>query len=275
MSEKPILFSAPMVRALLDGRKTQTRRVVKPQPDDKGWWNPDATKRHGGYWRNVESGAGAPQTDCPYGQSGDRLIVRETWTAHWGHAGGGIPTMILFDGEKIKQRDGSFTETSPHNPLCVYHRASFGDGVPLPHLKWKPSIHMPRWASRLTLEVTDVRVERLQEISEADAIAEGCIAETATPYHWWEGYRTDLLDRYGNQSHTMVPFDAFPDGPPAWMGEPRLHKGETAGNIPAVKNYQLLWNAVNHHVRWDDNPFVWVVTFKVVAPLPTPQIAAA
>ena len=131
MTERPILFSGPMVRALLEGRKTQTRRVMKPQP--KGMARLDT----GGSWPLA---SGSEFMRCPYGVPGDRLWVRESW-----------------------RKADSMTES-------VFYRAdeewNAGAG-------WKPSIHMPRWASRLTLEVTGVKVERVQEISERDAVAEG------------------------------------------------------------------------------------------------------
>lgn len=121
MADRPILFSAPMVRAMLAGTKTQTRRVAKPK-------------------RSIE-----PMTDeCPYGQPGDLLWVRETW-AWYGC-----------------ERD----------PREVLYRADTSN-LPESHGRWRPSIHMPRWASRITLRVTGVRVERLQDITEVDAIAEG------------------------------------------------------------------------------------------------------
>lgn len=164
MKERPILFSAPMVRAILAGTKTQTRRAAKPQLSEVQW----IEERESGFflcadgqptcctgvWETHEYALQAP-IHCPYGQSGDRLWVRETWA-----------------GQK-------------HRPLsqgALFYRATDGEhccGKQLPlswverEPRWRPSIHMPRWASRITLEVTGVRVERLQDISEADCIAEG------------------------------------------------------------------------------------------------------
>ena len=132
MKERPILFNAPMVRALLAGTKTQTRRIVKARDLE---------------WVDVHQGLREPDNAerCPYGQPGDRLWVRETF--------------------------GHFERNENFAPGCeVFYRA---DGESLALEPWRPSIHMPRWASRITLEVTGVRVERLQGISEADAIAEG------------------------------------------------------------------------------------------------------
>jgi len=125
MKERPILFSGPMVRAILEGRKTQTRRIVKPQPlRDRGVM--------------AFNDGEHPQMRCPYGKPGDRLWVRETW----------CPDV---------------------EPYTFRYKAD-GDE---PLERWRPSIHIPRWASRITLEVVSVRVERLQNISEDDALAEG------------------------------------------------------------------------------------------------------
>lgn len=129
--ERPILFSGEMVRAILEGRKTQTRRVMKPQPFDliKSW---PANPKNG------------QEIHCPYGNASDRLWVRETF------AEGGM----IRPGDKVS------------------YAADWGEDARVIR-RWKPSIFMPRWASRITLEITNVRVERLQEITAADAKAEG------------------------------------------------------------------------------------------------------
>ncbi len=147
MKERPILFSAPMVRAILDGRKTVTRRLVKPNPHkvDGGVPFTDAPA-----WAHAEPGSAVMR--CPYGVRGDRLYVRETWSAP--HAYDHLPPRLIPKDARI-------------------HYAATEDRG---GLLWRPSIHMPRWASRITLEVTGVRVERLQDISEADALAEGVSA---------------------------------------------------------------------------------------------------
>ena len=153
MRERPIIFSAPMVRAVLSGAKTQTRRLVRPQPEDRC----PLVKEWGYAFRNyAEASLGNVKmadgswgrVQCPYGRSGDRLWVRETWGA-WPHMMGGVqPETLRYraDGEYQNER-GTW--------------------------RWRPSIHMPRWASRITLEITDVRVERLQDISGMDAKREG------------------------------------------------------------------------------------------------------
>ena len=155
--ERGILFSGPMVRALLEGRKTQTRRSVKPQPvgevyhrdDSPGIWyidgetahaNPDAQRD----WR------------CPYGVPGDTLWVRETWAA------------LKFTKDwETGYVDGWYADpkgTTVYRATGDWDQANFA---------WKPAIHMPRARSRLTLTLTDVRVQRVQDISEEDAMAEG------------------------------------------------------------------------------------------------------
>jgi hypothetical protein len=174
MKERPILFSAPMVRAIPPGTKTQTRRVVRPQPPEilpayapKVYWpardrhmthgDPDGAaylqfERPGDY-DGAHVMRGGFGFRCPYGQPGDRLWVKETWRVCGGK-------------EYEYQQD----------PSQVMYRATHQeDGFPFTweSYVWRPSIYMPRWASRITLEVTAIRVERLQDISEADAIAEG------------------------------------------------------------------------------------------------------
>ena len=174
--ERPILFSAPMVRALIEGRKTQTRRLVKPQPD---WVHPS---QHGSnVVAKIGPRVGIARQRCPYGQPGDLLWVRETFCLEHEAEGNQPPHR---DGRPIKHNsdpfDGQSVWVQPHYratdpaPELVYE---FGtcprceDGEP--HAHWKPSIHMPRWASRITLRITDVRVERLTNITAADALAEG------------------------------------------------------------------------------------------------------
>lgn len=149
MTERPILFSAPMVRAILNGSKTQTRRIVKPQPDENGLsfmrnapldWREDVH----GEWRPWKGET--PNGDTWRGRvqcwSGDKLWVRETWG------------------------------NNPEGPGYVY-RADGDFDMKFHGDRWRPSIHMPRWASRITLAVVSVRVERLENLSESDAVCEG------------------------------------------------------------------------------------------------------
>lgn len=164
MKERPILFSAPMVRALLNGTKTQTRRVVKDE-------------------QKARALNAAGYSACPYGQPGDRLWVRETWQA-------------FFDDEVPPDRPRGPRHTmgipaQPELKSFAFYRA---DGDMPPHheygaVRWFPSIHMPRKYSRILLEIVGVRVERLQDISRGDAMAEGCpfpnIARGANPREWY------------------------------------------------------------------------------------------
>ncbi|HHH3032401.1 TPA: hypothetical protein ACPZXY_004124 [Serratia marcescens] len=169
MKERPVIFNSEMVRAILDGRKTQTRRIVKVQPE------PSKT-RAGDFWfssKKLESmvhvsdfmPGNSPIADChlffqehccPFGQVGDRLWVRETFAGHY------------LDDDQIQDIKD---DRNKAEDLCEY-RADYSDDADCVD-GWTPSIHMPRWASRITLEITAVRVERLNDISEEDAKAEG------------------------------------------------------------------------------------------------------
>lgn len=158
MKSRPILFSGPMVRALLDGRKTQTRRAVKGTALE--WLQPGMF--------TPEYVADPGNALCPYGVPGDRLWVKETHAVVMPSKSG----KLEYDGARLIE------DTEHGTPVEVWYRADgelgvmstmFDDGP-----RWKPSIHMRREYSRLTLEVTGVRVERVQDISEADAKAEGC-----------------------------------------------------------------------------------------------------
>ena len=209
MKERPILFSGAMVRALLAGTKTQTRRVVKPQPSN-GWAfetppvlgriTSTHTKR-GRFGAFLRRGIGTdfPETDlipCPYGQPGDRLWVRET-----------------FRGCRAYEVQGYAPSAWGNKP--VWFEA---DGTPPGDAKaWalraRPSIHMPRWASRITLEVTSVRVERLQDIDLDDALAEG-ISDTGAL----------ILDSAGNEQGGPIAEYAVLweqiNGPGSWDANP-------------------------------------------------------
>ena len=173
MRERPILFNSADVRAILSGAKTQTRRAIKPQPleasflDAPGRYQP--TFDAGGQLR-VATPNGLHLLTCPFGQPGDRLWVRETHAIFPTHG------QHRADGERWGQLGGLPTTVSPDGKQIAYYREGFDRCDPGP---WRPSIHMPRWACRLVLEITDVRVERLQAISEADAIAEG-LTQTET-----------------------------------------------------------------------------------------------
>jgi hypothetical protein len=190
MKERPILFSAPMVRALLDGSKTQTRRTVKlPHQNPLGVWEPFAWGGPNG--GRTKDGATVPEqmtiahsrtgeiVGCPYGQPGDRLWVRETWhpSAIGSHPNWSSRYVLYAaDNEGLGPMDGCCLGKELSPPVEWTGTQKMG---------WHPSIHMHRWASRITLEITGVRVERLQDISEADVIEEGCPREILYGTGWY------------------------------------------------------------------------------------------
>lgn len=222
MTTRPILFSAPMVNALLAGTKTQTRRLVKPQPGEDGTnvYGIDATQA-----------AVIRKAWKPYALPGDRLWVKETFAPceaqiRKGHfhyrADGAVGHRVSTNGGDVWwERTGHTTGLADHSLLGVWLAEPS---------KWKPSIFMPSEASRITLEVTAVRVERLQAISEADAIAEG-------------------IQRCG------LPNDRHP----LWKVGHEMHEA-------AVPAYASLWESINGAESWAANPWVWVVEFKRVTP---------
>ncbi|AJP74455.1 hypothetical protein TS85_11500 [Sphingomonas hengshuiensis] len=208
--DRPIIFSAAMVRALLDGRKTQTRRLVHPVL--KEGVNPHFSglraHRHAGLdWMIHGSEEASAPFRVPY-SSDDRLYVREHWKTSIGN--NGVAPRDLDQNTPVLY----LADSSEHGRCPV--------GVPGKH---RQGMHMPRWASRLTLIVEDVRVERLQSIREADAIAEGLA--------------------------------------PALEGYALTRAGECWGPT-AAKAYRLLWNSLHGEDAWDANPWVVALTFRVV-----------
>jgi len=211
MTDRPILFNGPMVRALLNGSKTQTRRVVKARPD-RNMGKRCMLQPHE-LAGEVNQGE---YSNCPYGQPSDRLWVRENFQP------------FLNDECDGDMRLANWT--TGENYHCSFPAShgihEFMDEEDNLKSSVKPSIHMPRWASRIMLEITGVRVERLQEISEADAIAEGI---TKGPDHY---------------------------APPV----PKKVKAFYDGS--AKRGYHSLWESINGIGSWDLNPWVWVVEFK-------------
>ncbi|EBE0158865.1 hypothetical protein GE643_24855, partial [Salmonella enterica] len=199
-------FNAEMVRAILDGKKTQTRRIMAIQPEhsELGLRRVIDSKNgrdNGKYFWSQSDARGLKMRSkvfgCPYGEVGDRIWVRETYQGP------------LFDYEHME----SYLEDSSkfYKPeFCVYR----ADGKPAPefydaddnlHCGWRPSIHMPRWASRLTLEITGVRVERLNSITESDAEAEG-VTDTGFGDLLVDGYRYLWKSIYGEESWAANPW---------------------------------------------------------------------
>ena len=186
----PILFSTAMVQALQAGTKTQTRRVVKnAQADDRGY-------RYAG--ENFEDYHGNI-LKCPYGAPGDILWVRETFKPDW-------------------DEDGT--------EQIYFYKSDFPDDIDCWAGRWKPSIFMPRAACRLFLKIKSIRVERLQEISEADAIAEGI--------EKWDSVNYKIYGKYAGKTEN------------------------------AKKSYSTLWQSINEPESWEANPWVWVVEFERV-----------
>ncbi len=215
MKERPILFSAPMVRAILEGRKTQTRRVVNPRhiPNPQ----PDLDTA-------IERSPSLAAAFCPYGQPGERLWVRETFDPIYGQSPPGRVIEIDYKADWV-----------PHG-----NRWRIKDE--LGSRRWTPSIHMPRWVSRILLEITGVRVERLQDISEADVIA--------------EGFKT----REGNEAFNFAGTKEF--FIPELLDHNPIGRVACGGNVSAKEAYRRLWSSINGRGSWDANPWVWVVEFK-------------
>lgn len=217
MKERGMIFNAEMVRAILDGRKTQTRRLLKqatgpslsvdtvedsPGVAELSWLYGDGP----GY----EVHEHIKLVHCPFGKPGDRIWVRETWA----EAGAGAPDLQLYRA--------NYPE---HVPSRYENVPSAWD------VRWKPSIHMPRWASRILLEITDVSVERLNGISEANAEAEGINMEALA----------DSQDCYDCiADHNMT------------------------GRPTAKGAFKYLWESIYGEENWQANPWVWVIEFKVV-----------
>lgn len=170
MKERPILFSAPMVRAILEGRKTQTRRVVKLQPRNRA-----DIGHHGAgipFIRNPDPLR--PNLFCPYGRPGDRLWVREAFTPMPTDVPPETPCETKWDiGYAAGGMRLDAVAPAGYNPTLYNYE------------RWTSPIYMPRWASRITLEVTGVRVERLKDISEKDAEAEGCPLDRLLARDWY------------------------------------------------------------------------------------------
>lgn len=204
--ERPILFSTEMVQAILNGRKTMTRRIIKPQPIVKknGWF----------HWGTKYSCSPTADKnlvmpdDCPYGKIGDILYVKETYL----HRSGAY---------EYKASPGVFMKTQNIGPTLMI-------------TKWKPSLFMPKSAARIFLEITDIKVERLNDISEEDSIREGvevykknyCLAGSGVTYK-----------KYGKIEDCIA-------------------------YSQARNSFRSLWKLINGEQSWNDNPWVWVIEFK-------------
>lgn len=231
MKERGMIFNGEMVRAILDGRKTQTRRIMKPQPGPcpRGghWWPSNVFKTMLHVEEEMQNGKGGwgglVGDACPFGDVGDRIWVRETFTGHY------------LDDDQIQDiKDGRDKASS----LCEY-RADYPDGYQAAD-GWTPSIHMPRWASRILLEITDVRVEQLNAISPEDAESEGLERTNFTGFGDEPG-----LPSYPEPD---VYFDPLKK---QWKEYP-------------PEAFAGLWESIYGEESWKANPWVWVIEFKRV-----------
>lgn len=214
MKERGMIFNGEMVRAILDGRKTQTRRPIKwkqtrfteigEREDGSKWpWSEDA-EHACDFWH-----------PCPFGAVGDRIWVREAFRVH--SRATDVATLVYKASER-----NSWTEQTHRVPVAVCNKPATPE-------KWTPSLHMPRWASRILLEITDVRVEKLNAISEKDATAEG-----------------------------VPPAGSLlPDYPGTFL----TPKGDFA---TAKVAFQRLWESIYGEESWNANGWVWVIEFKRV-----------
>ena len=223
MKETGLMFKAPLVLAILAGQKTQTRRVVKRLPlrvnREANTMEVDVA--------NIENGEFTKRVPCPMGQPGDRIYVRETWQGP------------LLSNKEWEDHYFSDEEALPRRFETPAYCQYAADGGPPPEFttmddetvaRWKPSIHMPKWAARIWLEITGVRVERLQQISRADAIAEGI--KFFNNDH--ECGAKNYLDRT-DMDYSLCPTDSF----------------------------ETLWKSTGGD--WDANPWVWVIDFKTIS----------
>lgn len=254
MKERGMIFNGEMTRAILDGRKTQTRRIMKVQPSEDftpmnmaletdykaRWYTPGVVDKDGYLQPASKEVFGVSNENegysCPFGAVGDRIWVRETW-AILGNEDG-----CCIDWEEKLCKADERSAARIYRASCEQKPGNYGlwsipdDADWKPHTKdhqyegaWRPSIHMPRWASRILLEITDVRVERLSAISEEDATAEG-----------------------------VPPAGSLlPDYPGTFL----TPKGDFA---TAKVAFQRLWESIYGEESWKANGWVWVISFKRV-----------
>ncbi|EKE2788488.1 hypothetical protein OUL81_000529 [Salmonella enterica] len=225
MKERGMIFNAEMVRAILDGRKTQTRRIMKVQPGTPEFGlrriiESSKANENGMYFWSQDDACGIKARSkpflFPYGEVGDRIWVRETFRVH--SRATDVATLVYRASVR-----NSWTEQTHRVPVAVCNKPAIPE-------KWTPSIHMPRWASRITLEITDVRVERLHSISERDALREGLFQLPASGRYCLQ----PGMQYFGMASHS------------------------------AKEVYSWLWASIYGEESWAANPWVWVIEFKRV-----------
>lgn len=205
MKERPILFSTEMVSAILANRKTQTRRIVKGElryNDKDDWYKYHCwSNRTSDFWQDYTNDGFISK--CPYGQVSDVLWVRETWS----------------------KLNSQYVYKADYNNGIPANEIELSDGSIIDYAKWKPSIHMPKEACRIRLKIKSVRVERLSDISEQDAIAEGIELIGSR----WKQYLKTRLDKT--------------------VENPKY-------------SYITLWESINGSMSWEKNPWVWVIEFE-------------
>lgn len=241
--EKPILMSAPMVRAILDGKKTQTRRVVNAARGEQREWftpelmnsSPSAQMYPGGAQFEHPGGGSLGFVSCPYGQLSERLWVRENF---WFDTREPNECVIYSEDQtKFQYRTGG--KGVQDRRQSTYSPNACEDDISKNKFwKQKPSIFMPRWASRITLEITGVRVERLRCITEEDAKSEGVKPETY------------FKNEKGEVSCICS----------QWLGGDPVPRG-----YHFKYGFERIWHDINGTKSWDANPWVWVVEFKRVS----------
>ncbi|NWD49069.1 hypothetical protein [Pseudomonas gingeri] len=222
VKERPILFSAPMVRAILEGRKTVTRRVCKPQPSANAHTTCASGNPMGAWWET-----GKDIIRCPYGRPGDRLWVRETTEADEDSSDTVVLSRYSADRAPVLYAGSDDPEYNGSVAHWDYPRRS------------RPSIHMQRLASRILLEITEVRVERLQAGEGETAFESRYVAEGINRIHQGDG------------DYAFHPFKSEP-GPGNWTDP--------------FDAWRELWVGINGAESWNANPWVWVVEFKQVTP---------
>lgn len=253
---RPILFSGPMVRAILDGRKTQTRRIVKELAVATGVQ--DVYHRPDGLFigTHLPVGQGVGITEpftCPYGEKGERLIVRETWRT--------AKSLDDFAPREIAAKCAEANYTKPWAPVEYVAdgaRDNWDVSVWGEVGKTRVSIHMPHWLSRITLEIESVKVERLNAISETDAMAEGVEPLFShDDIHNKPHYRHEL-------NLNPMPYKNY-----LWHGTPGLTRAQHeswehqfSSYDTACNSFSSLWESINGPGSWQASPFVWVITFR-------------
>ena len=239
MKARPILMSAPMVQAILAERKTQTRRILKPQPlliVETYTWPEDGLKSKASWWAKINP-RNSMERFCPYGAAGDLLWLRESYYQH-GHWQP-VPGVRTKTGLQ-KWKFVPMVDLIVFNPIPEYRKGRHHQDPYTPAWHKRLGRFMPRSASRITLEITGIRVERLQEISEEDAIAEGVTAIT----------KDGKLFKYGIPDLDGLPGnDNYGWHWNEWCADPR-------------DAYRKLWESINGAGSWQANPWVWVIESK-------------